>query len=181
MHNAAKPVRSGLGRRVQVLRRYDEDRNNPLALWLGTDPSQRLDPVEIGHREVHQDEVEVLAAGNFYGFQAASGADDPETRVTQDGREDRPVVGIIVSDQHEWPVRADVGTHSRARHTAEAKVIQGKELHIKGNAIRAPPHHQDRRRDVRVRPLNHVQRRWDGPGAGARPESAGWPVIGRGW
>jgi hypothetical protein len=62
----------------------------------------RLQAGEVGHRDVHDDDVDETALGAAQGLLAVGGGAELVTRTGQHGVQDLPQVGVVIDDQHGW-------------------------------------------------------------------------------
>ena len=62
----------------------------------------RLQAGEVGHRDVHDDDVDETALGAAQGLLAVGGGADLITLTGQHGVQDLPQVGVVIDHQHGW-------------------------------------------------------------------------------
>jgi len=107
---------------VEVERRQDQHRGR--ALSVSEDPTGRLEPVQVGHLDVHQDDVGTSPARELDGVATVDRlADDVEVGLQlEDRAKARAHERLVVGDQHGDRHRRDATGCRRPRHhAAEAR------------------------------------------------------------
>jgi hypothetical protein len=101
---------------VEVECRQDQHRGRGLS--VGEDPAGCLEPVQVGHLDVHQDDVGTAPARELDGVAPVDRlADDVEVGLQlEDGAKARADERLVVGDQHGDRHRGDATGWRRSRH-----------------------------------------------------------------
>ena len=84
---------------VLVVARGQEDEVGVMVPLHGADPSAELQPVDLGHHPVADDQTDRLALEDLPGLAAVAGRDDLMPPTSEQAPEDLPRVACIVGNQ----------------------------------------------------------------------------------
>lgn len=142
----------------------DHDDGNAPDRGIGLHPLQHGEPVEVGHQDVQQDQVEPLAAQEVEGRAAAGRALYPVALAPEPAFEDRAIVLLVV--HHENVRRLDRRPDGRGFDGLvlgrDAPVVPGAAQLDREQPLRRAPDPADVALELRVAPAGSEQRRGGG-------------------